>query len=384
MFLLAATLMSAAAARHACAQDDVFSVTEIAVDVTAQTVTAAREQAINEAQIRGFAMLIKKLVPEAEHARVPLPGAREINRLVRNFEIDRERASSARYIATLRVKFDADAVRGVLRASLVPFAETISNPVLVLPVLRREGALMLWDDANPWRDAWRTLPARAGLVPFIVPLGDIADAGAVSAEDAAKGDMAKLAPFARRNGADDVLVAIAEPGAGAALDITITRLSTVSQERTWVRNLAPTRPFETAPQLMAAAAAAIAHEIEEAWKKDNVLRFDAPREIVARVPLGGLADWANLRKRLDGIALIERSDTISVMRSGAMLRLRFLGDEEQLKMALAQRVLTLTEHDGTWLIRLGGPTPTRPAARGAATNGPSDGPRDSPRDPERQ
>jgi len=90
----------------------------------------------------------------------------------------------------------------LLRQTGLPFAETASKPLLVLPVLKSRVGLMLWEAANLWRTAWSALPIQRGLVPMIVPLGDLADISDVDASQAMLGDETALEGIVSRYQAD--------------------------------------------------------------------------------------------------------------------------------------------------------------------------------------
>jgi hypothetical protein len=92
---------------------------------------------------------------------------------VRDFSVAREKASSVRYIARLNYRFKADEVRDLLRAYNVPFAETPSRPVVVLPVYEIGASAVLWDEPNPWRQQWNAKDEPQGLVPLIARLSCI-------------------------------------------------------------------------------------------------------------------------------------------------------------------------------------------------------------------
>ena len=72
-----------------------------------------------------------------------------------------------------------------------------------------------------------------------------------------------------------------------------------------------------------------------------------------QVPLRSLAEWLKIKERLDRVAFIRRSDLIYLTRRAATLRLNFIGDEEQLRVALAQSDLSLDHGATSWVMRLG-------------------------------
>ena len=72
---------------------------------------------------------------------------------------------------------------------------------MVIPVYQSGATAVLWDDPNPWRDAWAQRPPAAsgapsagtGAVQFAVPLGDAGDIAVIDAAKARAGNAAALA-----------------------------------------------------------------------------------------------------------------------------------------------------------------------------------------------
>ncbi len=344
--------------------EDVFAVSDVGVDVTAKTAAVARELAIAEGHLEAFRRLIRRLVPKRDHASVPVQGGRALADLVRDLQVGQEKTSAVRYLATLKVRFRPDAVRKMLRRAGVPFAETRSRPVLVLPVLRHAGALLLWDGVNGWLKAWASLPPSDGLVPLIVPAGKLADINDIGPEQAARGDRGSMRAIAARYGASGILLAQAALTGGPVLQVSASRLGGPAQDRTLVRSFKGAEG-ETLDAFLGAAARDIRAEIEENWKSDNLLRFDEPRRLTAVAPLGGLADWVELRRRLSRVSFIQSSTLMSLSRSEAEIRLSYLGNEEQLILALARRDMSLTRQPLSWELRVTGVRPTAASEAGA-------------------
>jgi len=319
-------------------------VRNVAVDVTAETATAARAEALSGGQKQAIDRLLGRLTRRADAELLPELAPGDTEWLVSDFEVAGEKTSTVRYIARLTYRFKPDAVRGLLRQAAVPYAETPSKPVLIVPVLRDRELLVLWDSPNPWREAWAALPARSGLVPMIVPVGDLGDIADLTAAQAAAGDTASLTAVADRYGAADSLVAIAERRFDAVaqtykMDVTVSRVGATRQAPILVS-------FQSDPEASVAALAAGAAEetaaaIEDAWIGANLLRFDQQRRMVLAVPLGGLADWVRVRDSLARVAVIAAADLRSLTRDTAEVEIAFIGDEAQLAQALAQQDLTL-------------------------------------------
>lgn len=334
------------------AQDDPFTVRNVEVDVTAATATAAREQAIAQAQRQAFERLVARLVVQGGSRSVPVPEGRALDDLVRDFEVASEKVSAVRYLATFTVRFKPDAVRALLRSEQVTYTETVSKPLLVLPLYRAEGALILWDDPNPWREAWARLGQSDGVVPLTVPNGDIADVRDIGPEQALARDPERTGAIAKRYGAAGVLLALAtlrmDARSGApTLDVTATRVGPILSEQTLVFSFGDEPTVEA---LLGKAVVAVRKGVEETWKRDNVLRFDRPQTVTVTVPISNLAEWVDVRRRLAGIALISKTEIVSLSREAAVLSLTFPGDAEQLAAALVQRDLALVQDGGAWTL----------------------------------
>ncbi len=335
--------------------DGIFTVLDVAVDATANTAAAARVKAHVEGHRAAFERLMTRLVPRNRRAEVPAVTFDGITQLVHSFGVDQEKTSAVRYLATLRFEFDRDAARSFLREAGLAFAETQSKPVLVLPVLRRAGVYLLWDAQNTWRKAWSDLPAPDGLVPMIAPKGDLSDVNDISADQAVRGRQDRLDAIVQRYGASDAILALAvvdtrRLGNAPVVQVTITRFGTQDADRTTVLSVVA-EPGSSIEDTITAAAPRASAQIEEDWKLDNLLRFDLPQELIAVLELDELSDWVAMERVLSEIAFIEAIDLLALSRGGVTVRLRYLGNQEQLALALSQHDVRLVKDADHWILR---------------------------------
>ena len=268
----------------------------------------------------------------------------QISDLVQNYEVQSERTSAVRYIATLTYRFKPDDVRTLLRTANLQFAETYAKPFLVLPVLREEGVDLLWDQPNPWRDAWGRLPPVDGLAPLVLPKGDLVDIQAINGAQAHSGDDQRLTAIARRYGVSGVYVAEAEletaAGAPTARHVSLIGYGGAAGEQTIVDSYAP-NPGEDLDAFLQRTALAVTNEIEERWKGGQLLQFGHEATLTVVVNYDDISQWVGIRRRLADLALIRRTDLMSLTRSQAVVDIVYIGDDSQLRLALAQRDLAL-------------------------------------------
>ena len=354
--------------------DALFVVRDVAVDETAQTAAQARERAVLAGQRTAYDRMIARLTMPADRSRVPPADDTAIQALVLGIEIAEERTSPVRYLARLTVRFQPAGVRQRLGGAGVPMVEIPGAPVLVLPILRMAGATVLWEDPNLWRAAWNAAPATTGLVPFVLPLGDVADTGDISAEQALAEDADRLKAITQRYGAGSVLVAEAAVDVDPATQEITLSISTVSHlgdaAPATIQSL-PVVDDAALPAAMTHAVTRLQAEIEDSWKTAHLVLPGDDQRLTVNVPLEGLADWLEVRRRLSAVPLLRRSTLMALSQREAQLDLGFVGNAQQLRTALAQRRLELTGEGETWTLRLADRVPaSMPVAPSSPTVSP--------------
>jgi hypothetical protein len=201
-------------------------------------------------------------------------------------------------------------------------------------------------------------------VPLIVPEGGLQDIATISAELAARGDEQRLKAIAGRYGTDAVIVAHATAGTGAQgrseLSLTASGFGMREREQTIVASLRA-NANETPEAFMARAQRELAEQIEDRWKEANLIQFEQNSVLVAEMPLAGLKEWVEAQRRFRNVAQIQRVDLVLLSRAEARFNVFYLGDASQLKLALAQQDLALTEGEGSWTVTFTKQVPAQPA-----------------------
>jgi hypothetical protein len=291
---------------------------------------------------------------------LPAIEAGDVERLVRSYEVARERRSAQRYIAQLTVHFDPDGIRDVLRSARIAFAETESLPRLVVPLLERGGELRLWEEPNLWRDAWRGIGWRHHLVNLALPYGELEDLTAISAEQARDGDPEALSAIAARYNAPETLVALARLETGGGVSVTATRHVGDDSSIVFSRRL-PAGANDAAT--LRQAALTMAEALESDWKLANLVDFSSVSTLDVNAALSGLDSWLSIRRRFDGMPQLAGTQVVSLSRSEAHLTLRYYGALGALSDALDGRGLSLIDEGGDqWRIEAKGVAAALPEA----------------------
>jgi hypothetical protein len=334
---------------------DPFSAT-VAVDATAATVAEARDMARTDGQRRALAA-----IAERTRTKMPKLDDKAITDLVASFEVANERMSAVRYAGDYTFHFRPADTRRVLGNPGPAAAEDSGRPVVLIPVYQTGGQAMLWDDPNPWRQAWERQPGETGAGRLVVPLGDAGDLAALDADKARAGDGAALAAIARRNGGEDAIVALAAtrgpPDRPTGVDVTVRRYRAEKLVDSHAEPLTA-NPGESESDLLRRAAAAIVSDIGSGWKNGAGPHNDQEGSLTAILPITDLDDWLRARERLAKVPAIRKIALMALSRQEATIEIGYGGSIDQLKAGLAEISLDLVRGDPLWRLARTGPART--------------------------
>ena len=332
-----------------------FEVSDVVADVTADSAAHARDQAIAQAQRTAFSQLLERF--DADAALGTKLSDDDIATLVQNFEVQNERASSVRYIGTFTVQFRPAAVRNYLGQHNASFDETPGKPVGVLPVLVTTGRAVLWEDKTRWRAAWENNAHGGGLVPVIVPAGELARCGrSSSTADAVNGKTEALKAMIERYRANGAVVATLDTDLdkpGQELKVTIDRYD-FDGDALPGRASSPYRRLTDKAALDKAiiqAVKQVRQQLEKNWRKEEQTSapsgdepapviIDPQQQAASKAPsthlpvlvtIQTLPQWATIKHKLESIPLVTHIDVITLARGSTNIEIEFHGSIDALE-----------------------------------------------------
>lgn len=346
--IVAIVLLAAGAAP---ARADPFTVSGVEVDVTADDASAAKLKAIGEAQVIAFKRMVRRIAAPGAGEQLDSLGTATVGPLMAALSVEEERSGPGRYIARLTVSFLPDKVRELLGNYNVRFTRKTAPPVLLLPVWDGPQGPTLWEDPNPWRAAWESLDLTNALTPIVLPLGDVSDRSAISAEQALAGDMLRLDALKTRYDGQGSLIATATPAGDNAVRIRVTgeaAVGPVDFEDTVTAKSGGTEAavHEAAEHFLAA--------MQDRWKETRLERYRAPapeQTVTISVPFAGLGQWNNIRSRLLSSRSVSSLDVDSLSASGAVVRVTYLYNLEVLQVDLSRHGFALRRVGNTWVLQ---------------------------------
>lgn len=335
MLLVAA--MTFAVPTFAAPAADLFTIPRVKVEASAESAISARDAAMAQGRAAAWTKLFHRLTAAADWRKQPMLDEKVLERLIGgSYEVANERRSTTRYLAEVTFHFNPNAVRAVLQQNRVPFTDTRSPPVLVVPLIAGSG----FDPVSPWSAAWKAPDLQDGLVPFITPAPDGMN-DLIARIDLMQADWDQVEPLARRYNAGAIIFATASDDGK-----TVQMVELAPSGRT-------AASFAYAQSSFSADAAAVADKAEDAWKSRNAVDFGVRGQLVADVQFDSLADWAKIHAGLAAVRSISGVDVIGLALHEAEIGLTYSGRPEQLRDALAQQKLELkAAADGQYTLQV--------------------------------
>jgi hypothetical protein len=372
---LALLLLVQAAGEPARAQEtDPFSAT-VTVDARADTTAKAREAARADGQRRALAAIAERLSGDGALVKSPKLDDKAITDLVSSFEVANERMSAVRYLADYTFHFRPAETRRVLgvaatsattaesprkpAAAKSDAAEQSATSTVIIPVYQSAGRAVLWEDPNPWREAWDYAPATPGSI--VVPLGDAGDVAAIDAGKARAGDIDAIAAVAHRYGGEEALVALAVLQGSSDRPTGLE----VGLHRYRGGRLADTRdkgfsanPGESTAELLRRAVAAVAPDTGAGQEPGPpplaIPEKEQAQALTVVLPIDSLDDWLRVRDRLQAVPAIRSLTLTALSRQEATIAIDYSGTIEQLKLELGKISLNLVQRESRWRLARGG------------------------------
>ncbi len=333
------------------ASADLYSINSIKVDETAENAVEAKKKAISEGQTRAFGTLLHRLTRETDRTRLPELTASQISRLMDGMSVENESTSGTRYVAELSIRFRPSNLRDFLLQYKVPYADEQAPGVLLVTVWKENGKSILWDNPNPWRDAWASLNVENSITPLFLPLGDLTDIGAISAKDVLSGNEQKIQKMKDRYAVENVLIAVAESSGGNSV-------------RAVLRGAVESGPIEFDETFSdesgtgiagatASAARSYLSRIEEGWKATHLnLGRPAGNSMQVAVPFGTLGEWNQIRQRINTTVGVESVQVKRLSAKGAIIDIIFAGDLGVLSGELERSGFELSDIGDTWVLQV--------------------------------
>ncbi len=333
---------------------------EVDVDVTGKDAADARTQAMTQGETAALTGLLNKLAPSGQAEDiVGSLDQKKIAAMVKGTEVLDEKISSNRYRAHLLVSFDADAVSNLIgkfgASNGKDDAIVATGAFLIIPSFEDENGNSLWEDKNPWREAWRILALELYSGDIVVPYGDANDAQIVDSRGLSSATYGSLVPLTLRYGVSDIVILQAKYSSHPDLELKVVKRR-INRTRNEVNMLTyRADPQETRDALLARAARDIADNMqnkktEEISATTGGLHGGEKHKIMVLASITTMASWTQLRAKLASLPMIDRLELLAMSPNQVDIVVHYRGSPESLANGILSQQLRLSQNKDYWVI----------------------------------
>lgn len=331
-----------------------FAVTGVKVDATANSAAAAQ----GKAQDEGFRLALKALldrhVMRADQPRLGDIDDRTLSSMIQSFQVQDEKRSGTRYLATMNVTFKETQFRNWVLGYGVPISESAPQPTLLIAAWAPKGsAPVLWDGVNPWHNVLEAREQSASdLIPLILPDGDLDDIQNLNARQAMSTDKPALAAITQKYGADRYVVAALRLLADKAI-VSVLVDDPFGQRRWTEQYLRGDQDMDDDAFLMQVADA-VRIDLDEDWKRRTLITDTSDGTMNLFIPIRGLRDWETVQQKLKATAGVRDVTILEVSRYQGLVRLDYQGGQTQLAVSLSVHGYRIaTDLEGRYVLSRG-------------------------------
>ncbi|MFZ2017471.1 MAG: DUF2066 domain-containing protein [Methyloceanibacter sp.] len=348
----------------ALAADPLYVVAKVSVDATDKDAVAAKGKGMEQSERDALNVVLKRLMPISAYAQLPDLSQIDVEELIEGVSIRSERNSTTRYLASIDVSFNSQAVKQLLDSQNIPYSETRAEAISILPLVL-DGESVKAAGAEGWRQAWEDLDLSDSVTPATI-LEPRPNLTAETVKSVLGGDAQAFALMQTEYSYAPLVVAVGEVDGGKF----VTRL--VGADSVGPINYGHTDTFSGNAKDAARLAAGVAFAIiENRWKvtqdqpaapteakseggpeqTPQAGTAEVPRNVEAMVQFTGLKDWQEIRARLMQVAGIQGLEVNALSARAASITFDYAGSLGKLQTELGQSGFAFDEKDGTFVLR---------------------------------
>lgn len=334
-------------------RERLFTVSGIEVDESAASAREARTIALAKAEEVAFQTLLQRLTQEYDLARFVLPEGARAADYVRGIEVNDERNSRIRYIATITITFDEAKIEELLGGQKIAYVSFAPKLTLVFPLLWKDGAWLLWQEDNAFRELWTEEVLQNRIMDYQLPLGELAERTGITPDILISGRQKdRLKALGADYGAEEILVVAARLDRGTygdTIGIALELIYPLGGLDGAIIETALRFP-ESDSELMTRAIEQMLNDQDAAWKAKSLTQFGSVTELMVIIPAEDTDSWADALARLRATAVVQDIEIKRMAMPVSYVVIKFIGSQEQLALALAQKGLILLESAEGWVV----------------------------------
>lgn len=330
---------------------------DASVDITGKDAADAKAQAVAKGQYDALVGLLNKLsTPEQAQEIMNSMDSSKVAAIVRSMEVLDERISSNRYRARFVVSFDGNEISKLIGKghSDEGAQQQAASAFVIIPAFEEAGDNQLWEDDNPWRNAWKSVAIEIPAGDIIVPYGDNSDMSILTVQNLPNVNYSALIPLTVRYGASDIVILQAKFSATPDMVVNVVkrRINRLQNEVTMQTYRAD--PQETKSMLLTRAARDIAANIQkkkvEEQETIKAIQGGNRNKVMVLASVSTLSSWTQIRAKLSTLPMIDQIEVLAVAPQQVDVAITYRGSAESLANGITAQNLRLIQNQDYWVV----------------------------------
>mgnify|MGYP001275009387 FL=1 len=227
---------------------------------------------------------------------------------------------------------------------------------MIIPVYEKEGAKILWDDPNIWKDEWEKLTDnQSKILPIFLPEGSLSDMATINANQAILGNEKSLSKILNKynlkRGIIVHAVQIQDLNARLLrLHVTVKKFGDQENSINIQSFSMPT--INTEKNLLEESVKKVYNNIIEDWKLRNIIRFDNPNKVSVSILSPDIFYYNKILNLIKKTRIVENIDIIKINRNQSQIIIHFYGNKDQLLLSLERNNIKLFKKNDFWNISI--------------------------------
>lgn len=327
---------------------DLFLVQNVQVSAMADSGVKAKEAALLQGSQQAFTDLLKKISLVQNPDELPVLAPEDVANFVQDVVINDEQTTALKYTGSLNFRFDEKAVKTFLEGQSIPFLTQEPPSFVVIPVWKENGQFLTLNSENPLYGAVSSLGKSDRLFQFQVPAGSAAEQALLTPNALEGVDMSDLEGFLRLYPATHALwVQVEKQGETYRLqaraypaDLMVDRVDFMVSAHTANRELVASKLLDK-----------MASQMEQNWRLLQMENQGSDQTFEAVVPVQNLAQWIQVRQKLNAVSGIEKYTVQSLKGQQVVLSVLANQPRAQLMRQFEQKgLLLIPNENGVWQI----------------------------------
>ena len=243
---------------------------------------------------------------------------------VSGYSIENEKYKREKYSALITVTFEKNKLEKFLEKQNIEYFSKKGPKTLIIPIIKFEQRLILWDDPNPWFDVWLRRPLDSNLNLFTLPAGEADDLITLSAQDAINLKYFKIKKLANKYEAEQAYVLIVNvKSKNEKINLSIEVYDGFSKEVIFYSGIENIEINNFGYNLNVFADT-FADYFDDLWVKENLENINSKTKVLAEVSYNRYNEWIKIKNFLINNENIFKYKILIISNKTATIELNIL------------------------------------------------------------